>query len=153
MRFTVRPLRWAEAHRISRWHYDGPYAIYDMNLTVPMLMQMLTKLVGRSTYFAALDEASDLVGFFSFVPHGGTVEVGLALRPDLTGKRLGLAFVRAGLDYARRAFDPNTFYLNVALFNERARRVYERAGFRPQATFKARVRGRMYEFLEMTREA
>lgn len=153
MRFTIRPLRWEEARLISSWHYDGPYAIYDMNMAVPMLTQALFRLFGRSLYFAALDETGSLVGFFSLTSRGGTVELGLALRPDLTSKGLGLAFVQAGLDYARQAYAPKTFYLNVALFNERARRVYERAGFRPQGTFKAHLRGREYEFLEMTREA
>ncbi len=153
MRFTIRPLRWAEAQAISGWHYAGPYAIYDMNMVVPMLAQLPFSLFGRPIYYAALDEADDLVGFFSFVRHGDTVEIGLALRPDLTGKGLGLTFVQAGLDYARRAFAPATYYLTVALFNERARRVYERAGFQPQGTFKARVRGHVYVFLEMTRAA
>lgn len=153
MRFMIRPLRWEEARRISRWHYDGPYAIYDMNMAVPMLTQAIFRLVGRSVYFAALDETGGLVGFFSLMRRGSAVEVGLALRPDLTGKGLGLAFVQAGLDYARRVFGPDAFYLNVALFNQRARRVYERAGFRAHGTFKAHLRGRMYEFLEMWREA
>jgi ribosomal-protein-alanine N-acetyltransferase len=153
VRFTIRPLRWEEARVISRWHYDGPYAIYDMHMAVPMLTQALFRLFGRSIYFAARDETGSLVGFYSLMSRGGAVEIGLALRPDLTGKGLGLAFVQAGLAYARQAFSPKTFYLNVATFNERARRVYERAGFRPHGTFQARLRGREYEFLEMTREA
>jgi aminoglycoside 6'-N-acetyltransferase/ribosomal-protein-alanine N-acetyltransferase len=37
--------------------------------------------------------------------------------------------VRAGLDFARQRYGPRGLVLDVAAFNERARRVYERAGF------------------------
>ena len=51
------------------------------------------------------------------------------MRPDLTGKGLGLPFTQAGLDFARELFKPHYFRLYVLMFNERAIRVYERAGF------------------------
>jgi ribosomal-protein-alanine N-acetyltransferase len=58
------------------------------------------------------------------------LEIGLGLPPDLTGRSLGLAFFRAGIDFARRRFQPKRIILAVAAFNDRARIVYERAGFR-----------------------
>jgi [ribosomal protein S18]-alanine N-acetyltransferase len=57
------------------------------------------------------------------------LDYGLGLRPDLTGQGLGLEFFRAGLVFARERYQPQRVYLHVAAFNERARRVYERAGF------------------------
>jgi ribosomal-protein-alanine N-acetyltransferase len=153
MRYTIRPLRWRDARAISGWHYPGPYAVYDMDMLLPMLTQQILRLAGTTIYFVALDERRVLVGFFSFVRHGETIEVGLGMRPDLTGRGLGLEFLQAGLDYARRRFAPAGFSLNVALFNRRARTVYERAGFVPRGTFHARLGKAGYEFLEMTRPA
>jgi ribosomal-protein-alanine N-acetyltransferase len=48
----------------------------------------------------------------------------------VTGCGLGLAFVTAGLDFARERLGATRFVLDVAEFNERAIHVYERAGFR-----------------------
>jgi ribosomal-protein-alanine N-acetyltransferase len=93
------------------------------------------------------------VGFFQFERKGRSVEVGLGLRPDLTGKRLGLGFMLAGLEFARRRFDPDGFQLSVATFNERAISVYERAGFRRGEVYVHHTNGADYLFLLMTREA
>jgi ribosomal-protein-alanine N-acetyltransferase len=46
------------------------------------------------------------VGFLQFERKGQTVEVGLGLRPDLTGRKLGLGYMLAGLEFARRHFSP-----------------------------------------------
>ena len=59
-----------------------------------------------------------------------TVEIGLGLRPDLTGQGLGLQFFLEGVAFARDRFPGRRVTLNVAAFNERAITVYERAGFR-----------------------
>jgi ribosomal-protein-alanine N-acetyltransferase len=104
-------------------------------------------------YYAAIDEQSNLIGFFTFTRCGDAVEVGLGLRPDLTGGGLGLNYVEAGLTFGRSLFGPTNFKLKVAAFNRRAIRVYERAGFRPVRTFMQSTNGGEYEFLEMVRKA
>ena len=71
------------------------------------------------------------------------------MTPDLVGKRLGLGFVLAGLEFAEERFAPSGFRLTVATFNERAIRVYERAGFRRKETFSS---DKGDSFLVMVRE-
>lgn len=80
-----------------------------------------------------------------------TIDIGLGLRPDLTGKGLGLAFVEAGLAFARKRFAPRLFVLS---FNKRAIRIYERAGFTRVREFMQLnpVHGELH-FVEMRREA
>jgi RimJ/RimL family protein N-acetyltransferase len=105
------------------------------------------------------------VGFFGFgssacvtgygEPHlyseNNTITIGLGLRPDLTGQGKGLAFVSAGLDFARREFAPDYFRLFVLTFNERAIRVYEKAGFqRVRIVVQRNPQGERL-FLEMNR--
>jgi ribosomal-protein-alanine N-acetyltransferase len=70
------------------------------------------------------------VGFYYFEARGDEVEYGLGLCPALTGQGLGLRFVLSGLGFAQQRFGPRRVVLSVAAFNQRARRVYEHAGFR-----------------------
>ena len=104
-------------------------------------------------YYAVFDERHALVGLFTFARTGQTVEVGLGMRPDLTGKGQGLAFLQAGLDFARRHYHPKTFRLSVAAFNQRAIRVYERAGFTVISTAGRSGEHGKSPSLEMTRPA
>ena len=100
------------------------------------------------------DEGGDLIGFFSSRPkEPGTIEIGLGLRPDHTGRGLGLAFVEAGLKEARARLEPDEFMLAVATFNRRAITVYERAGFRESRRYMHHTNGGDWEFVEMRRSA
>jgi ribosomal-protein-alanine N-acetyltransferase len=105
-------------------------------------------------YWAAQDEAGELVGYFSFKPKDEeTLELGLGLRPDLTGQGLGGSFLAAGLEFARTHFAPARFVLSVATFNERAIRVYERAGFGRERIYMHSTNGGEWEFVEISRPA
>ena len=104
----------------ARWRYEPPYDFYDGG-SEPVL--------NPERHFNAYDETGELVGFYYFDHRAELLEYGLGLRPDLTGKRLGLEFFRAGLEFGRERFRPERIVLAVAAFNERAIKVYERAGF------------------------
>ena len=85
-------------------------------------------------FYSVHTDDGAIAGFYFFAERGGAMFYGLGLRPDLTGRGLGLAFVTAGLDFAIERFEPSRFVLDVAEFNERAIRVYERVGFRRTGT-------------------
>lgn len=154
MRFAFRPLAASEALAISRWHYEESYAFYDWRSDPDDLAELLDPRNWPGRYYAVLDGRGALVGFFQFEQDDSrAIEVGLGLRPDLTGRGLGAAFVRAGLDCARRRYAPERFTLRVATFNRRAIRVYERAGFVPGRVFTQATNGGLYEFVEMSRPA
>lgn len=168
MRFSFHPMTEIDARSILAWRYDGPYAIYNMTGDEGIVLAEL--LDPRSPYFAARDERDELAGFFAFgtsaevgaepSPPGllspdRALSVGLGLRPDLTGqgKGVGLAFVNAGLDFARERFHPAAFRLFVLAFNQRAARVYERAGFmRVGIRHVHNIHGE-HDFIEMRRDA
>jgi RimJ/RimL family protein N-acetyltransferase len=105
----------------EQWHYQPPYDFYDSDQE-PVL--------NPERYFAVRDDAGALIGFLYFEPKDDVLEYGLGLRPDLTGKGLGLDFFRAGLEFGRESYRPSLVRLFVAAFNERAIKVYERAVFR-----------------------
>jgi ribosomal-protein-alanine N-acetyltransferase len=68
-----------------------------------------------------LGSAPTLAGFVELAPAGeDAVEVGLGLRPDCTGRGLGLGFVTAVCDWAARRSRAERLVLRVAAFNARA---------------------------------
>jgi ribosomal-protein-alanine N-acetyltransferase len=152
-------MRWRDISVVAGWRYPGPYAYYNFDLAslaTILLVQSLFGAITDPTYFTVVDERERIVGVFSYIWHArGVLEVGLALRPDLTGlgRGIGLSFVLAGLDFARRRFRPQRFYLTVAAFNARARRVYERAGFARIGSTTIGRKGKRTEMLEMMRDA
>jgi ribosomal-protein-alanine N-acetyltransferase len=160
LRFTLKPITRDDARSISRWRYDGPYSIYDGDPT-----SVDSLLESRFSYHSVYDERGELAGYFCFgedarVPAGRrlyerepALDMGLGMRPDLTGRGLGGEFVHAGLRFAREAYSPQAFRLTVATFNRRAIRVYERAGFETVETFGAETRDGEREWLLMKRSA
>jgi [ribosomal protein S18]-alanine N-acetyltransferase len=150
---VFRPMTQTEAQEVADWKYDDPYSFYDMSRDPDDLQELLDPTRrAQSGYHTALD-GSDLVGFFAFRKEGDTVEIGLGLRPDLTGRGVGRDFLLAGLRFAGDSFAPQVFRLAVASFNKRAIRVYERVGFQRSRDFMHETNGGVHEFVEMVMNA
>jgi [ribosomal protein S18]-alanine N-acetyltransferase len=149
----IRPMSQGEALVVAVWQYEPPYSFYDWTADADDLAELLGKQTREGKYFSAVGADEELVGWFAFSYEGDCVGIGLGLRPDLTGRGLGLAYLQAGLAFATQRFTPSRFRLSVATFNERAIRVYERGGFSPLRTFDYATNGGIHPFLEMTRPA
>jgi ribosomal-protein-alanine N-acetyltransferase len=151
-RFSI--MSQADAEAIALWRYPEPFSFYDSAADPDDLAELLDPIARGDSYVAVADDAGKLIGFFHYKrPHGETLEVGLGLHPELTGRGRGGAFLQAGLEYARERFAPREFTLSVACFNRRAIAVYERAGFAVVRTFTHRTNGGDWEFVEMRRAA
>ena len=151
--YRFRQMEDEEAVEISGWHYEPPYDFYDATSDADDLQELLDPKRRKDAYFSVFDEDGVLVGFFQFERAGKTVDVGLGMRPDLTGQGLGVEYLLAGLEFARGRYAPDRFTLSVATFNERAILVYERAGFRRGTEYMHHTNGGEYLFLSMAREA
>ncbi len=150
MHFCLAPMNEVYARAIAGWHYDGIYAFYDMDQDQEDLAELLSPASWAEHYYAVLD-GDELVGFFCFEREDNAVVIGLGLRPDCTGKGLGLSFMQAGLDFAGQRYHRAEFRLTVATFNQRAIRLYERLGFEAAGTFMNETNGGQYEFLRMVK--
>jgi ribosomal-protein-alanine N-acetyltransferase len=149
--YAIRPMTAADAQAIAAWRYPEPYGFYDSDADPADLAELLDPAEWGRRYFAADDAAGELVGLFVFKAEGGTVELGLGLRPDLTGKGLGLGFVQAGVDHAVTVLGASEVTLAVAAFNRRAITVYERAGFRAVERYRHETNGGVHDFVRMSR--
>jgi [ribosomal protein S18]-alanine N-acetyltransferase len=117
---TVEPASPDDLAERAGWRYEPPYDFYDDD----------GRPVTNPERFVSVRDAGELIGFFYFERRGDSIFFGLGLRPDRTGQGLGLDFVQTGIDLARQRFGTRRIVLDVAEFNVRATKVYERAGFR-----------------------
>jgi ribosomal-protein-alanine N-acetyltransferase len=150
---SFRVMTQADAVEISGWRYPPPYDFYDATADAGDLDELLSPELRGGNYLAAVDGSGDVVGFAQLVADGGTVDVGLGLRPDLTGRGLGAGFLDAVLAEARSRHTPERLTLSVAAFNQRAIVVYERAGFAEVARRRHATNGGVHEFVMMARPA
>lgn len=142
-----------EAEDIAyNWHYDGKYAFYDMEADEEDLQEFIDPTQRGDGSFVVKDN-NEVIGFFSFNQTGSNaVDIGLGMRPDLTGNGNGQAFLVAGLAFAKAAYNSATFTLSVATFNQRAIKVYKNLGFIELNTFMQDTNGSRYEFVKMKKD-
>ncbi|PHA00065.1 GNAT family N-acetyltransferase [Bacillus pseudomycoides] len=151
---NIRALTLEEAEEINVWRYDDPYELYSFTGASETLEELLD-----GTYYGVRNEHNELIGYFCFGDHaqvpGGrdeklytgecVVDIGLGMKPALTGKGLGISFLQAGLQFAKEQFRPEKIRLSVAAFNKRAIHLYMKAGFQKKTSFMSKGR----EFLLM----
>lgn len=121
------------AKQICGWKYSSPYDLYNWESWDSMLAkqyEFADEAVRQEQYAAVVDQNNHLCGFAQFFPLVGVTRLGLGMHPDYTSKGLGTAFVEAIVAEALRRSPSNVIDLEVLIWNDRARLVYERCGFR-----------------------
>lgn len=145
MSLTFLPISPKDALQILDWRYPPPYDVYNPD-PADSDVDFFYLLNPENAIYSMYDPQGELVAFCSFgrdgqVPGGDynhpALDIGLGVRPDLTGQGRGIEFVQAVLDFARRNYHPHpaAFRVTIAEFNQRARRVWEKAGFRQVSRF------------------
>jgi len=131
------------------WHYNGEFSFYDMESDKEDLIEFLDPDKRGNSHFVVMND-TEVIGFFSFNKvTQSTIDLGLGMRPDLTGNGHGLRFLIAGIDFAKAKYNPKKITLSVATFNQRAIKVYRKLGFEEVETFMQDTNGSRYEFLKM----
>lgn len=147
MKLVVKNITQQDAVEILCWKYEEPYDFYNAILTPDAML----KLLGPS-YFAVKNEQDELVGFFC-IGKAATVEeghaygvyddqcidLGIGMKPELTGKGFGSPFFAFIVDFVEKKHPGLPLRLTVASFNQRAIRLYEKFGFVKQKTFPGEV--------------
>jgi ribosomal-protein-alanine N-acetyltransferase len=139
---------------VLAWRYPPPYDVYD-DWEAGDAAELMDPARRDGVWFAADDASTEIfAGFAELRTKGTVVDVGLGMRPDLTGRGLGVSFITAILAFARDRWAPSAFALDVFPWNERAIRAYERAGFAKGEVYERTFPdGKRATFLRMNRPA
>ncbi|ASK61007.1 GNAT family N-acetyltransferase [Virgibacillus phasianinus] len=155
MHLETRKITKDYAVEILHWKYEKPYDLYNNELNTESIDEML-----NNTYFAIVDRDDDLIGYYctgsaTQVPAGNKIkaydenyiDIGIGMKPNLTGKGFGSTFFSFILKDIQEAHLNTPMRLTVATFNKRAIRLYEKFGFVGQIKFNTDVT----EFITMIR--
>ncbi len=154
--FSVVPLAGHHARDILGWRYLPPYDFYDPPSEGPQEYFVRQFLRPELRFHAVLDDSGRLVGFCSFgldgqVPGGcytdDALDIGLGLRPELTGCGFGFRFVRSIVDHGIMLLSPERLRMTVATFNERAIHLYGKFGFVYESSFVDPDQSMKYDIL------
>ena len=150
---NISLLTQANADLIARkWHYSDTYSFYDMENDPEDFEEIITPKLRGDKYYQVLNDKDELVGYFCLERLSEQkVEVGLGLRPDLTGRGLGLNFVTEIEAFIQDNFNYRIIILSVASFNKRAIKVYQRAGFKTDGSKLQKSNDGVYEFINLSK--
>jgi ribosomal-protein-alanine N-acetyltransferase len=171
MKYTFVPMNKEYATEIvNTWKYENEYSIYDYSNEAD---HMLDEEAWDGGIFAILDQDGELVGELSiefldeedeYIPYAefGNQElinqrelwIGFGMRPDLIAQGRGAEFVTACVQYAVEYHQYRGEYarLGVAVFNQRARKAYEKAGFQIFERTVGTINGKEFECVYMRKK-
>lgn len=158
MSLNIQQLDEINARACALWHYEAPLNFYNLNSDE--IEQNVQYFLDPQNNFYGIFEKLEFIGFCSFGKDGQVdggnysalaLDIGMGIRPDMTGQGRGNYYVSAVLNFALREFNAPLFRVTIATFNQRALRVWSKAGFRPIDTFEHQPQGET--FVILVREA
>jgi len=158
LQISYRPADEKSARKFVQWQYEPPYDIY--NCPPEQEEEAIQyNMDPENNVYAMFNQDNKLIGYCSYgddalVPGGDyseeSLDIGLMLKPELTGQGMGSAFAREVISNGLAQYAPKTLRVTIAAFNKRAIRTWEKNGFQRKQTFKRSGNG--MEFLIMTKE-
>lgn len=138
-RVTIRPLELKDVFSMRNWGFHNNPLLSDYNF--PMMSDRQIKKWYKyktytffNKYYGVLNEAGKLIGYLGiknirYIKRESTL--GIVFDPSYVDKGYGSETLREFLRYYFNDMKMNRMYLEVAEFNHRAYKVYEKMGFRP----------------------
>lgn len=157
MEVTFGTMNASAAREILSWEYDPPYDFYNLaNAGEVRVLDSFLDPVNRCHRIESPELG--LIGFCCFGPDarvpGGDysadrLDVGLGLRPDLTGSGLGSEIIPLVCEFALDRFGAADLRVSIAAFNRRARRAWGKAGFELTGEFERSTDGEPFVQLSL----
>jgi RimJ/RimL family protein N-acetyltransferase len=133
MTYRLTPLTAEQGEEMAQWRYPGPWAVYDSTGPIDP----------AEGFWAVVDDDGEVVGHACFgvearVPgleeRPGVLDVGVGMRPDLTGQGRGAEFAAAVLEHGREVSGARLLRAVVQEWNARSRRLLTGLGFAETGT-------------------
>lgn len=130
---TLAPMTEEDGRAICEWRYPAPYEMFRWPAWEQMTSRELEfgdPAIRREQYLTVRNQDNgQLVGYVQLFPMEGVVRIGMGLRPDCCGLGWGAIVTKLLLQEARLRQPDAQIDLEVERWNERAIRVYKKAGF------------------------
>jgi RimJ/RimL family protein N-acetyltransferase len=161
VKLFIKPLAAAQIREFIQWQYPDPYAIYNM-ATSDEEAEVRFFQDPENGYFGISDEDGRFLGFCNFgadarVPGGDyaqeALDIGIGMRPDLTGQGQGAHYAAAVFDFAMTNYAERCHRVTIAEFNRRAQRLCSGFGFVEQSRFVREKDGQAFVILVRDLEA
>ena len=117
-----------EKEEISRWRYDGEYAIYNLP-SYEEMKQQNCGLANPKNHFFSFYEKQCLVGYVNLCPEGKEVFFGIGVKPECCGQGYGQKMTALAGILSKILFPGKSMYLEVRTWNQRAIQCYKKVGF------------------------
>lgn len=157
---TIQALSASQIRTFIHWQYEGPYALYNMRgEDEEELVRFF--LDAENGYFGISSAEGEFLGFCNFgadarVPGGDytqeACDIGMGMRPDLTGRGQGARYAAAVFDFAGAHYPQRRQRVTIAEFNERAQRLCQKFGFVQVSRFVRERDGRAFVIMVRDRE-
>lgn len=132
MVLTAAPMTDDAVRELSRWRYEGEYAVYDESSYEEKRAGASPLLdPERRGQYTCFYENGTLVGYINLARMEGAAYFGIALAPEYCGRGYGPGITARGMAMAKEKWPSLPLRLVVRIWNTRAIRCYEKAGFRP----------------------
>jgi [ribosomal protein S18]-alanine N-acetyltransferase len=138
---------------ILNWRYEPPYDLYNY-LEEDVTLQYF--LSPQNNFYKIVKENGELIGYCSFGQDGQVLggdysyealDIGMGIRPDLTGQGKGFEYANAVLNFAENLFNPKAFRVTITAFNKRALRLWQKLEFEHQQSFERKSDGMQFIIL------
>lgn len=142
MQFTTQLMTKELALQMLHWKYEPPYNFYNNSVSKEVIDELCAgnfTAVFEATYgyigfFCTGATAQVPAGFFANAYPPGLTDIGLGMKPAITGQGYGTAFFQFIEQCVRQQSDA-PLRLTVADFNKRAYHLYEKCGFKAINSF------------------
>lgn len=130
-RYMVSVLTEDMAKEICTWKYEGAYSVYNFSDWEEVVRNGwgLAVKEEREGEFIGISRDNELIAFGRIHAEDGVSILGVGLKPSLCGKGIGKDIMRVLINESRVRYPGSKIALEVRVFNQRAIRCYESAGF------------------------
>ncbi len=126
---TVHKTTEEEKYVICSWKYDGEYAIYNGPSYEEQAKTRRGFANPKNNYYSFL-EGTQLVGYINLIEEDTQVFFGIGVDPSYCNRGYGQIISKMACDLSHNIYPGKLVYLEVRIWNARAIKCYEKAGFR-----------------------